>query len=269
MNRKLRAVFLALLLSIASACLSWAADGLTRLEDMADLLSDDEEEELLAKLDEISGRQQVDVVVVTVNSLEGKSAMAYADDFYDYNGYGFGEDRDGILLLVSMEERDWHISTAGWAITAFTDAGQEYMSEQFLGYLGDGDYAEAFHTFADLCDDYITQAASGEPYDVDHLPEAPFSAGGCLIMAFGAAFLVSLIATGIMKGQLKTVRSQREADNYIRQGSMQLTKRSDRFLYRHVDRRRKAEKKETDKEGGSTTHTSSSGTTHGGSGGKF
>ena len=127
----------------------------------------------------------------------------------------------------------------------------------------------SFYTFADLCDDYITQAASGEPYDVDHLPEAPFSAGGCLLMAFGAAFLVSLIATGIMKGQLKTVRSQREADNYIRQGSTQLTKRSDRFLYRHVDRRRKAEKKETDKEGGSTTHTSSSGTTHGGSGGKF
>lgn len=269
MNRKLCAVFFALLLSIASVCSPWAADRLPRLEDRADLLSDSEEADLLGKLDEISERQQVDVVVVTVDSLEGKSAMAYADDFYDYNGYGFGEDRDGILLLICMEARDWQISTSGYGITAFTDAGQEYMSEQFLEYVSDGDYAQAFTIFADLCDDFITQAATGEPYDVDHLPEEPFSVAGGLVTAFGAAFLVSLIATGIMKGQLKTVRRQREADNYIRQGSMQLTKRSDLFLYSHVDRTRKEEKEDSDKKGGSTTHTSSSGRTHGGSGGKF
>ncbi|MDD7113688.1 MAG: TPM domain-containing protein [Lachnospiraceae bacterium] len=40
-----------------------------RLTDEADLLTDAEEEELLTKLDEISERQQCDVVVATVNSL--------------------------------------------------------------------------------------------------------------------------------------------------------------------------------------------------------
>ena len=42
---------------------------LPRLVDRADLLSELEEEELEARLDEISERQQADVVVVTVNSL--------------------------------------------------------------------------------------------------------------------------------------------------------------------------------------------------------
>ena len=88
-----------------------------RLVDRADLLSELEEEELEARLDEISERQQADVVVVTVNSLDGKSAQDYADDFYDYNGYGIGTDKSGILLLVSMEARDWHITT--------TDSGSE------------------------------------------------------------------------------------------------------------------------------------------------
>lgn len=54
---------------------------LPRLVDRADLLSELEEEELEARLDEISERQQADVVVVTVNSLDGKSAQDYADDF--------------------------------------------------------------------------------------------------------------------------------------------------------------------------------------------
>lgn len=68
---------------------------LPRLVDRADLLSELEEEELEARLDEISERQQADVVVVTVNSLDGKSAQDYADDFYDYNGYGIGTDKSG------------------------------------------------------------------------------------------------------------------------------------------------------------------------------
>ena len=95
---------------------------LPRLVDEADLLTDEEEADILEQLDEISERQECDVAVVTVDGLDGKSAMEYADDFYDYNGYGFGEEKDGILLLVSMEERDWYISTCGFGITALTDA---------------------------------------------------------------------------------------------------------------------------------------------------
>ena len=55
---------------------------LPRLVDRADLLSELEEEELEARLDEISEREQVDVIIVTTNSLEGKTAQAYADDYF-------------------------------------------------------------------------------------------------------------------------------------------------------------------------------------------
>ncbi len=71
-----------------------------------------------------------------------------------------------------------------------------------------------------------------------------------------------------MKGQLKTVQSQSKADDYVKSGSMKLTKQNDLFLYKHVERREKP--KESDRSaGGSKTHTSSSGSTHGGGGGKF
>ena len=104
-------ILIAFVVAISSLCMTFATEYMPRLVDKAELLSDSEKTELLYTLDEISERQQVDVVVLTVPSLEGASPMEYADDFYDNNGYGFGDNHDGILFLISMEERDWYIST--------------------------------------------------------------------------------------------------------------------------------------------------------------
>lgn len=239
-----------------------------RLVDNADLLNDDEETTLLAKLDEISERQQADIVVVTVDTLDGKTPMDYADDFYDYNGYGFGDTNDGVLLLVSMEDRDWWMSTSGYGITAITDAGIEYISDKFLSDLSDGNYAEAFSTYAQLCDEFFTQAKTGQPYDVGHMPKEPFNIVWNLFVALIVGFVIALIATNIMKGKLKTVRFQYAAGNYVKENSMNITDSRDMFLYTHVDRIAKP-KETSSSSGGSSTHTSSSGATHGGGGGKF
>lgn len=265
-------IFFALLLCVMPAMFVYAADDMPRLVDEADLLSDSDEAELLGKLDEISERQQMDIVVLTVNSLEGKSPEEYADDFYDYNGYGFGDGKDGILFLISMGEREMCMSTAGYGITAFTDAGQNYIYDQIMTYIKDGDYATAFTTFAAQCDGFITQARTGEPYDIDNLPEEPFSVVGALIIAVGIGFIVSLIATGIMRLQLHSVYSRQTAEDYMIKDSMQVTRSNDLFLYKQVERREKPKEVEQEKpssQGGSTTHVSSSGTTHGGSSRKF
>lgn len=275
MMKKIFAIFFITLLSIIPAFPALAADTMPRLVDGANLLSHSEEAALLGKLDEISKRQKADIVVVTVDSLEGKTPMEYADDFYDDNGYGFGEEKDGILFLVSMEERDWYISTTGYAITAFTDAGLEYMSEKFLGSLSKGEYALAFTVYAELCDDFITQARAGRPYDADYLPKEPFWLAGNLAIAIGAAFIISLIITTVMTGKLKSVRSQPMANSYVKSGSMRLTNQKDLFLYRHVDRRAIPKNNNSAGSGtympssGSRTHRSSSGVRHGGRGGKF
>lgn len=261
-------VLLALLLCMVVVIPTFAASDLSRLVDNADLLTDSEESTLLSKLNEISERQQADVVVVTADTLDGKTPMDYADDFYDYNGYGFGADKDGVLLLVSMEDRDWWMSTTGYGITAITDAGIEYISEKFLSDLSDGDYADAFTTYAELCDDFFTQAKAGKPYDVGHMPKEPFNIAWNLFVAVIVGFVIALIATGVMKGKLKTVRFQSAASNYVKANSMNVTESRDMFLYTHVDRRAKPQDTDSSS-GGSSTHTSSSGTTHGGGGGKF
>jgi uncharacterized protein len=162
-----------------------------------------------------------------------------------------------------MEDRDWWISTTGYGITAFTDAGIEYLSDRFVPYLSDGDYAGAFDTYAEQCDTFISQATSGDPYDTHNLPKEPFSFLPNLIFCFVIGLLIALIATAIMKGQLKSVRAQAGASDYVKHGSMNVTHRQDLFLYRDVRRTPKP------KDSGSGTHRSSSGRSHGGGGGKF
>lgn len=255
--KKIIRIFLVLGL-LTTLCLKvYAAAPL--LTDEADLLTSTEAASLEQKLADISNRQGVDIVVVTVDSTDGADPMDYADDWFDYNDYR----SDGILLLVSMENRDWYISTTGYGITAVTDAGLEYISDQFIPLLSDGDYAEAFNTFAQLCDQFITQAKTGDPYDSHNLPREPFNVVLHLLIAIVIGFIVALIATGSMKSKLKTVHQQVKADDYVLPGSLQLTGSRDLFLYTHVT------KTERPQSGGSSTHRSSSGTTHGGGGGKF
>lgn len=266
MKRKLLSVLFAVVICFSAAIPVCAEESLSRLVDNADLLTDSEETSLLSQLDNISEKQEMDIVVVTTDSLEGYTPQEYADNVFDYCGYGVGDNRDGLLLLVSIEDNDWHISTSGYAITAFTDAGREYMSEQFLPYLSDGEYYKAFSTYADLCDQFITQAKTDEPYDVGNLPKEPFKIWFNVLIALGIGFVFAIIVVLYMKSKLKSVRFQPAASSYVRNGSMNVTQSGDFFLYSHLDRR--ARPKDNDS-GGSSTHTSSSGSTHGGGGGKF
>lgn len=116
------------------------------MNDSAEVLTEDEDGELEASLEELSVRQSFDVIIATIDSLESEGCTSmeeYADDLYDYCQFGYGENRDGVLLLVSIGDRKWHISTCGYGITAFTDAGIQYLGEQMTPDMADGDYAAA------------------------------------------------------------------------------------------------------------------------------
>ena len=264
--KKVVSILIVMLLCMTIAIPVMAESELPRLIDEADLLFSDEEQKLQRKLDTISERLQFDVVVLTVDSLEGYSPMEFADDFYDYYDYGFGPSKDGVLLLVSMEDRDWHVTTTGFGITAITDAGLDYMSAQFVPYLSNGEYAQAFDTYAELCDEFVQQARTGRPYDVSNMPRGSFNFGSKLIVSLVIGLIAALIATSVMYGQLKSLRPQRSAASYVRNGSVQLTQHSDMFLYRRISR---TAKPKNNGSGGSSTHRSSSGRSHGGGGGKF
>ena len=122
------------------------------LVDDADILSNAEEVSLLNKLENISSKSKFDVAVVTVKNIDDRTMQEYTDDFYDYYGYGQNERNDGILLLVSMREREYHITTAGRCISIFTDARLKDIMRAIEPKLRNADYIGAFNEFAVYCD---------------------------------------------------------------------------------------------------------------------
>ena len=274
--RSLCAALAALVLLLALAVPAFAAENgfadlYYRLNDSAEVLTEDEDSELEASLEELSVRQSFDVTIATIDSLESEgytSMEEYADDLYDYCQFGYGADRDGVLLLVSTGDRKWHISTCGYGITAFTDAGIQYLGEQMTPFMADGDYAGAFRTFVQWSDTYIDAARAGRPYDVKTLPRDPLSPM-YLVLAVGIGLVLAWVIVSVMKSQLRSVAFQENAASYVREGSMNLTNSRELFLYRDVHRTERPKESSSSDSGGSSTHTSSSGTTHGGGGGSF
>ncbi|MBQ4207766.1 MAG: TPM domain-containing protein [Clostridia bacterium] len=273
------------------------------LVDDADLLSPDEEAALLPLLEEKSAAVQADIAVVTVNDTDGQDVENFAYDYYDYNGYGQGEENDGVLLLISMAERDYWIVTTGYCIEAITDYGLEKIQNDFLPSLSYGNYIDAFRTYAADCETLIAAARQGNVYDLYHseddpentyggyyndasnyydgesyLPQNyhPFNVGANALLALVIGFVLALITVLSMKGKLQTVRRRYEASNYVVPGSLALRANDDRFLYSTVSQTAIPQHTEDHSShgggfsgGGSHTSFGSSGVSHGGGGGKF
>ena len=259
-----------------------------RIVDDADLLTEDEEASLEEQFAQISELYQFDLVVVTTYDTDGKSSMEYADDYFDYNGYGYGENYDGALLLVNMDTSEWWVSTCGSGIEIINDDVLDAMSYEFVPYMSDGDFGAAFAEFANQCDYYLAGGSLEDGYadyaDTEYPQEDMSGAAGtthssidvfgivskliiCLIVGLVAAF----IPMSRLKKQMRTVAMKAAASDYVKPGSRKITKSRDAFLYSHVSRRPKP--KENKSGGGMSmgggVHIGSSGRSHGGGGGRF
>ncbi|MBR3588072.1 MAG: TPM domain-containing protein [Clostridia bacterium] len=222
--------------------------------DNANIIPDDAEKALLERCDMFASEYEMEVAIVTVNDFEGKTSEAYADDFYDYNGYGWGENDDGVLVVYkpgAEGEREIWITTHGRGSEVFFEGIREGMITDMIPFLTTEDYEGAFTTYLDRAETQLK----------------PGIAVIWLFILMLAGAVIGLIITGSMTAKNKTVVLQKNAKVYTRQGSMNVTGRNDVFLYTRTDVQPKAQDNDSDND--SSTHTSSSGRTHNGSGAKF
>lgn len=116
------------------------ADEGQRVFDDAGLFTDSQISSMETEIAELQKKMKMDVVVVTTRDSGGKSAVAYADDFYDYGGFGTGNDYNGLLFLIDMDNRELTISTSGIMRRYLTDKRVESMLDRIYEYASDADY---------------------------------------------------------------------------------------------------------------------------------
>ena len=278
MKRKPISLFLFLLLLASLSLTASAAENPWRIVDNADLLDIAEESVLEEQARILREEYGMDVVILTVNTLDGARPQDYADDYYDDYGYGCGDEKSGLLLLISMEERDWYISTSGEAIYALTDYGIQQVGDALLtGFHTSYDagfrmflnslpkYFEAYKKgvsidgYADYSGDYH----HGDQEEVVYYEEE-FTPSVELSLLLG--LIVAGISVLVMRTGMNTKRPKHSAAGYMEENSFHMRQQQDLFLYSNISKVRRQENRSS---GGSSVHRSSGGTRHGGGGGKF
>ena len=126
-------------------------------------------EELTAQCRDTTGMH---VVILTAYNDGRRSAMAYADDYYDYGGFGVGEKASGVLLLIYMDSPgsksgDYWISTAGNMIRILTDKRIEEMGRHVVSDLKGQEYAKAAQTFLKDIEYYVDKGIVAGQYNYD------------------------------------------------------------------------------------------------------
>ncbi|MBR2730763.1 MAG: TPM domain-containing protein [Clostridia bacterium] len=224
------------------------------LVDDAGLLSAADAAALQEKLQAYSDELNCDFVIVTTNTTEGMDTKGYADRFYDSFGYGRGDDRSGVLFLLSMEDRAWWISTTGEAANkAFgSQSRSEAAVSQVSDRLHDNDFAAALPKLTDMLYKGVKKVVH------------PFVSPVWLLVSLGVAFVISYLIQKGRAASLKSVRQQQNATAYIVPESLQLETQSDDFI--RTDTSRTAIPKSTSSS--SSSRGGSSGG-HGGGGGHF
>ncbi len=266
MKKKIAAVVLLMLLTVLMSIPAFAYE--ERVFDDAGLLSAEEITQINEQIDYIRNTYNCDVVVVTTNDSEGKSAMAYADDYYDYNGFGMGDGDDGILLSINMDIREYWMSTYGQAILWFSDNEIEGMKSTVQSALSSGNYGTGVLSWLDDVE-YELENDDGSGYIIENNPFI-----NALFILPKALFIGLILAVIIIIYLIKVCRTAVPpalANDYLDQNQTAIRKKEDVFLRTHTT----SVKIQTQSSsggrsgGGSSTHRSSSGRSHGGGGGHF
>ena len=260
MKRKLIVCIICLFLASLLISPAWASASLSRIVDDAGLLTADETQLLEDAAYEFRDMYGLDAVILTVDDLGGRSIASFADDFYDYQGYGVGSEYSGLILVVAMAERELYISTCGEAIQRLNDRELDEIIGAVSSELSNGNYYDAFQLFFG----FTILSVDFDAGQIYYEEEAGINWLLSILIGTAAAG----IAVAVMAGSMNTKRRQHSAGSYLREGSYDLKNRQDIFLYSNVSKVRR-EQNSGSRGGGTSVHRSSSGRSHGGRGGRF
>lgn len=82
---------------------------LQKVFDQASLFTSSQAEVLEKRLVQIAEQEQYDVAIATTDDTGSMTTDKYARDFYAINGIGYGNNRQGVLLLIDMDNRQVYI----------------------------------------------------------------------------------------------------------------------------------------------------------------
>lgn len=213
-------------ISLALICMSFTSTFATSLvNDFADIISSDTEQKLLQSVNDFSIENNFDIVILTTPSINGSSAKNYANTFYDQNNFGKNSSKDGCLLLISTDDREWYFLTNGY--NAINSSALNNFEKNILPYFSSENYDKGFSEYINFVQTYVINA--------QNTPTSTINSTHFLIIALISAFIGITYILSLRK-EMKTVDFVKHAKHYEVENSFDLSQKSDVFLFSTVSK---------------------------------
>lgn len=220
--------------------------------DNAGILTESQRSSLETRAAALSEEHGCKLYIVTVKDHSEFNPDVYeaAKGIYNFYDLGYGEGKDGVLLLLSMNERDFAL--IGHGDKGETICGHEsrwIIEDEILDNLGKNDWYGGFSDYFEVCGKQLTKLENGEDvtegadiivgpdgleYHSYNAPGQPtrMPTGAKLAIGIGAPCLIALGVCATFKAQMKTAKEKTTAEEYVVPGSAALRVRDDHFINR-------------------------------------
>ncbi len=180
MEKEINRVSFALILSIILLCpiLLGAAPSHTDLfyvNDYANVLSDETESQILSTAVDLEKQTGAQVVILTVNSLDGEDISDYAVETFRNWGIGDEESDNGVLILLSVGDREMWVTTGYGLEGTLTDTSLGQMRDAYaIPYYRNDDFETGtILLFNAIVNEIRTEEYGLEPLDFEQPENYP------------------------------------------------------------------------------------------------
>lgn len=219
------------------------------LDDKAGLLDAAGKATVLEALEIASSKSDCNLVVLTTNQgLKDAGIHQYADNYYANNVQNKSQSNMCVTLTVDMTSRLVDVGTYNpGSKRNLNDAAKDEVREYVTSDLTSGNYVKAFTKFAEKAG----TIAAGIDEDGGR-NKSTFPWVKRLIISLVIGVVLAVIICFIIKSQLKSVTMKGNAADYVREGSLNITSQSDRFLYSNVTKTARPKNNSSSGGGGSS-----------------
>ena len=254
-----------------------AVDASEKIYDFADILTEEEENELKVKIDSFIENTGMDMVVLTddFDYQFDNENEDYAADFYDYNDFGMSmENNSGILFFRNANSLDpyYDMYTFGDSQLYFDQRRYDDILDSIYDDISSKNYREGLEDFMNQVEGYISSGkpSSLENYYVDtngYLQKEPASYHVPWLVCLIISFSVTGIVMAIFIKKNKMVHRVVQASEYLKKDKVNITNRKDIFVTSHITSYQTSSDS-GGSGGGFSSHSGSSGGGHSSGGGR-
>ena len=275
MKKRILSFLVVLCLVLGLSTTAFANEDYSNIYEGAGLLSTQEAKEINEKAAAVSEYHNSGIYIFVVDDI---ADYGY-DDIYDFgrenylsNGLGMGEEYSGVMLVLSMSERDYTIVVSGETMSKlFDNYNLDRVCDAMLDNFADNDWYGGFYDYIVACDKILEEGVSTAPdgYESTYSDATNYEyeeytsedATGIdlfdLLVILIVPSVIAAIVCFVFASQMKSVKKGTKAEHYISEKGFVLSQRSD--IFTHVTQVRNKIKTSSSSGGGSRSSGSFSG----------